>query len=358
MRRAVVLAGAFLFKEDGHPKGKPHHWPPMSEPEPEPIFSPPAVRRRPAWRLRFRLPGRTLGEGELPEGLVEAGVYPTKKAAGERGLVILSMKIGYWLFPAENSQWRLAVRARHLEAVRRQLDLFESEQVVRPVPPTWPDQPAGWPLWWGWCLMLAALHAWGGGGAGPLAGPGLMQSSLVFGEGETWRLFTAQTLHADLGHLAGNVFGILLFGWISSRGVGPGLALLGAVLGGALGFAGTAWWDWPLDHRSLGASATVFAALGVVTGQAILAGWMLEWRGFWKSLAGPLLGGLFFLGMLGGSDARTDLMAHLAGFAGAIPLGILAGWLVWRGRAGVVVQAVAGSVASVLILGSWAAALM
>lgn len=199
--------------------------PHMTETEPSLPSPERPIRRRSPWAARLRMPVVVSAEDELPEGLVEAGTYPSKKAASERGLVILSMRLGYWLFPAPNNQWRLAVRPSRLEEVRVQLEKYESEQVVRPKPLDWPSQETNWWVWLTWCSLLCSLHLLGGGTDGYLTPRAAFQSSLVFSEGEWWRLFTAQTLHADYGHLAGNLFGILLFGWVASRGVGAGLAL-------------------------------------------------------------------------------------------------------------------------------------
>ena len=93
----------------------------MSETEPSSPTPERPKRRRRSWSMSMSLPVKVLAEDELPDGLAEAGVYATKREAGERGLVVLSMRLGYWLYPASQNRWRLAVRAKHLEDVKIQL---------------------------------------------------------------------------------------------------------------------------------------------------------------------------------------------------------------------------------------------
>jgi hypothetical protein len=60
---------------------------------------------------------------------------------------------------------------------------------------------------------------------------GYAQAGLTVG-GEWWRTVTSLTLHADLGHLAGNVLAGSLFGVALAQFLGPGLAWLSVLIPG------------------------------------------------------------------------------------------------------------------------------
>ena len=82
--------------------------------------------------------------------------------------------------------------------------------------------------------------------------------------GEWWRAWTALTLHLDAPHLAANLGAGCWFGYLAARQMGSGTAWFIAVTGAALanlleGLLG------PPDHRAVGASTAVFAALGAMS---------------------------------------------------------------------------------------------
>ena len=129
--------------------------------------------------------------------------------------------------------------------------------------------------------------------------------------GEIWRTVTALTLHSGLGHLAGNlVFGVL-FGLFAGRLLGSGVAWLSITITGALGNLLNTLLLAP-DHRSIGASTAVFAALGLVAGYVWRAKLMSQER--WVYRHGPIVGGLALLMYSGTGDENTDIGAHLFGF--------------------------------------------
>src|SRR5687768_12596257 len=75
---------------------------------------------------------------------------------------------------------------------------------------------------------------------------------------EWWRVVTALTLHADVGHLISNLlFGVVL-GYLASRSIGGGVAWAGILIGAMMGNALDAIW-MPEEQRSIGASTAVFA---------------------------------------------------------------------------------------------------
>lgn len=135
--------------------------------------------------------------------------------------------------------------------------------------------------------------------------------------GELYRCATALLLHADWSHLLNNVVGGILFGTVAASLGGWGVGWLMILLSGVTGNYLTALW-YRHGHLSIGASTAVFGALGVCVALNL---WRVArdkvspWR-MWL----PLAGGLALLGFLGGS-ARSDVMAHLLGFACGLVIG-------------------------------------
>ena len=140
--------------------------------------------------------------------------------------------------------------------------------------------------------------------------------------GEWWRTITALTLHSDAAHLAGNIGFGALFGLMVSQYIGRGAAWFSILIAGALGNALNAYFYQTL-HLSIGASTMVFAALGIAgifalnDRHAYMQSGLRRWA--------PLFATLALLGFLGTSGERTDLMAHLLGYASGCAVGI--GWM-------------------------------
>jgi membrane associated rhomboid family serine protease len=303
----------------------------------------------------------------VPDDLAEAGVYSTTAAGFDHGLVVLAMGQPYWLVPAD-SGYRLLVAPSATEAAREQLECFDRESIGWPPPPVMPEAPVRkteffTPLLW----ALAVLASFCGQIEWPetLETAGALDAQAVFGHGEWWRLGTALFLHADLGHLASNVLsGIFVFSAvISTFGRRWGWLLL-AVASIAGNFAVAAL-NYSRSYQSLGASTAIFAGLGLLTGRAIrgvrrarhppalapnpkptsgtpgprlpaMAGGMgvsPKSEGYvarsdphpWRAVFVPLAAGLTLLGLFGAGDVRTDVGAHVTGFAAGLVLGF------WRG---------------------------
>ncbi len=166
--------------------------------------------------------------------------------------------------------------------------------------------------------------------------------------GEWWRCFTALTLHADQGHILGNIITGSLFCLPLCLRTGPGAGFLLTILGGGLGNALTALLR-PASYISQGFSTAVFAAAGLLaaaaachvyqhamsvaravapkTGSARLRG--APRRALKKALFAALLplgAGLGLLAMLGGSDSpNVDYLAHCMGLFSGMALGLAAG---------------------------------
>ncbi len=172
-------------------------------------------------------------------------------------------------------------------------------------------------------------------------------------DGEWWRLVTALTLHADWLHLLGNLSaGAIFIGRLCQiRGAGWGWLLV--VLSGAGGNLLNTLMQSP-THRAVGASTAIFGAVGLLCARAVRRGG--------RHLNGrrllPFAAGLALLAMLGSEGEKTDLGAHLWGFACGILLGAIRergegvseSRRTWRNTA-------AGILALVLVLACWARAL-
>ena len=170
--------------------------------------------------------------------------------------------------------------------------------------------------------------------------------------GELERAVTALCLHADWGHALGNaIFGALFFGAVfRGFGVGVGAALI--LTAGAAGNLANALLQAP-HHISVGASTAVFGAVGLLCGQAAA-------RRLRRARAGlrawvPLAAGVALIAMLGTSQ-RSDLWAHLLGFAAGGFLGIPAGLALPR-RARPLVQCLAVTATLGALLYCWKLAL-
>jgi rhomboid protease GluP len=139
---------------------------------------------------------------------------------------------------------------------------------------------------------------------------GEAQAGRIVG-GDWWRVVTALSLHADLGHLLANLGMGSLLGLFVSQVLGAGLAWLAILL--AAGIAnGLDALIHSATYASIGASTGVFAALGILAVLTLTRQQSPWTRGLRRWL--PLAGGVTLLVFLGLGGERTDVGAHLAGF--------------------------------------------
>ena len=246
--------------------------------------------------------------------------------------------------------WRLLVHEEDAAAAERELDSYERENVVSIAPPAPSKIDSGWwgvwaylaVVWAVFALERASAFGWNWRGLGRL------QVAAVE-DGELWRLATALTLHADLGHVVANsVFGGL-FGWLAGRYLGSGVAWLGIVLGGVFGNAFNAMLR-PDHFSSIGASTATFAATG------LYAAFMWRSGHFrtrpWQRAFAPVFAAVAFFAYTGIGDEDTDTLAHLTGLASGFLLGL------WVAKTrlhlvGLPAQRFFGAVAGACILGAW-----
>jgi len=146
---------------------------------------------------------------------------------------------------------------------------------------------------------------------------GALQQNALGGH-DWWRAVTALTLHVDQVHLLGNLMFGIAAGAIVSTMFGPGIAWASILAAGALGNF-LEMLIAPLDHRAVGASTAVFAALGLLSG----FGWRrrLTLRERWLHRWAPLISGSCLLTLLGVGTEHVDVVGHLLGFLTGVALG-------------------------------------
>lgn len=173
-------------------------------------------------------------------------------------------------------------------------------------------------------------------------------------DGEWWRTITALALHADLGHLMGNLAFGAIISMLVAELLGSGLAWLVILLAGALGNALTTLVH-PAGHTAIGASTAWFGALGILSGHARHTR-IVPWRGGLRRWA-PIGAGIMLLTFLGFGGERTDVWAHVTGFLVGLLIGFAlahgAGWVPRGARA----QRIYGALACGLFALAWLLAL-
>lgn len=179
---------------------------------------------------------------------------------------------------------------------------------------------------------------------------GAAQAGLII-DGAWWRAITALFLHTDPGHLIGNLGFGAVFGVLLARHLGSGFAWLAVLLTGALGNVINAALQSP-EHTAIGASTGIFGAIGLLSGYTQRSGSSASGSRLRRWL--PVAGGIMLLAFIGVGGERTDIWAHIWGFA----LGGVSGFglalarlerLVQR-RA---IQRTAGAFAAGLLLLAW-----
>ena len=123
-----------------------------------------------------------------------------------------------------------------------------------------------------------------------------------------------------MAHILGNLAFGIPYGYFASQLLGVGRAwasiFVAAVLANLLDAA-----LMSALQSSIGASTAVFAMLGIVGAYAWQRGQGRFSR--WAHRAAPLVAAVALLAMTGVGDERTDIVAHLAGFATGALTGVL-----------------------------------
>ena len=288
-----------------------------------------------------------------------AGQYVSVKQARAWALVLDARSIPC-MIEATAEGYRLLVPPGNLESARSEIRLYEEQN--RHWPPSIPAPRAlsqnALPTL-SILLLLATFHnltqieiTLPGGKTLDLYELGIGRSAAIR-NGEWWRAVTALTLHADVTHLLGNlaIGGVIIIPLC--RELGSGLAWSLLLLAGTLGNLANAWIQSP-DHRSLGSSTAIFAAIGIFTATS-----MLRWkrRPPGKPLT-PLAAGLALLALLGSEGKQTDLGAHLFGFVTGLVIGLATGLPLGEdARPGPTVNVMLGLAAALAVVLAWWAAL-
>ena len=312
---------------------------------------------------RFATPSARPGAGgrhahDFPRDMI--GLEPIRqdlrrREAEQLALVLAAMGIASRLVVGPGGL-ELCVAAVDAAAARRQLEAYERENAPgRPAPAPPPRLLDGWPATA--CCALLLLLLFGAERRGLWAVDWLAVGAAQAGtiaQGAWWRTVTALTLHADHGHLLGNLLAGLVVGTLAAQLLGQGLAWLAILLAGSLGNLIVAMLRAP-DEAAIGASTAVFAALGIVSAFTRQRR-RPERHPALRRLA-PLGAGVLLLAYLGFGGGRTDVAAHVAGFAVGLGLGWgLARWLELVPR-GPRAQCAYGGLAIGLVALAWALAL-
>jgi membrane associated rhomboid family serine protease len=263
--------------------------------------------------------------GQGKDILIEVHLSATRSDAEEHALVLLAMGIGCTVVE-DDSVFALLVSAPNAMSAREQLALY-AEENREPAHPRPSERRLadgiGGALVYGAVLLLLYVwsHQYTFSQDWWIAGAA--QARLII-DGEWWRTVTALGLHADPVHLASNVTFGVWFGLLVSQVLGSGLAWLAILAAGAAGNALNAVVQ-PATHTAVGASTSVFAAIGILSG-LMLRRQAYHWRRGVRRWT-PLAGGLMLLAYLGIGGERTDVGAHLAGFASGSIVGIASAYM-------------------------------
>lgn len=291
-----------------------------------------------------------------PPGYVILLSTDSRKQCREAALVLQSVGLhgktirrrGQWWVIVRQGDWDAA--ERHWLSYRRENPPAEQQATERV-----PLYGGAWHAVVAYLLILmafATLSFRGFAGYDWFAA-GQMQAGRVL-QGEIWRVVTALTLHADGTHLVSNLAFGSIFGLLAGRILGGGLAWLTIVVAGALGN----WMNALVQgdaHSSIGASTSVFAALGILVSHALIPRDAAQ-RSRFQRLS-PLIGGVILLAMMGIEGERTDVSAHVTGFLSGMAIGWAGCRLPAHFLAGRRLQWTGAAAAVMLVVAAWAVAL-
>jgi rhomboid protease GluP len=276
-------------------------------------------------------------------------------AARDRALVLEAIGISCSLRTTVTGH-ELWVATEDEPRARAEIDRFLEENPRRSPPPT--ALPVYRHALWGVSgyalvlilVMAAALYrvadrSW--------VSRGILETGSLAGS-DWWRVFTALTLHADLGHLLANLAFGILFAYPASQLVGVGVAWLAIVLGAGAANAVDILLH-PPGHTALGASTAVFVALGLTSAFS----WRRRATGLLTPMqrAAPLVAGIALLAFTGSAGEQTDVQAHLAGFVIGLGVGTALAHLRLPAPGRPAPQWLAGGLALTALLVAWIAAL-
>lgn len=299
------------------------------------------------------LPSPTVDPG-APLGQLPAVVYRGSKSLCREYSLVLEAKSIEHEMRESGELWLLTVAPSMLHLAYDELSRYAAERRVPRNVPMLTQPFAGAALGAIGYLVVLLLTAYCAG-AGLFGADWLSVGALDAGAArQWWRALTALTLHLDQEHLLGNLLFGMFAGIAAGRLVGPGMAWASIVGAGALANYAEIIIA-PANHRAVGASTAVFAALGLIAGLAWRQRLTLRERR-WNALA-PLIAGICLLTLLGAGTEHVDVLGHGLGFLAGLGFGWMYAWAGIPRHHGRGLQIVTGTGAVLLLIIAWALAL-
>lgn len=268
----------------------------------------------------------------------------------QRAFVLKAVGIEHLVTRMEN-RFALLVPEPLVEQALEHLRSYEEESRPKPAPTPLRLHTGAWTGAAAYAIVMLAIAYCAGAsiGGADWYDAGVLRRSAVE-DGELWRIVTALTLHADAGHILGNlVFGIP-YGYFAAQLLGVGRAWASILAAAALANLLDAALMGP-HQSSIGASTAVFAMLGLVGAYAWRHGHGRLRR--WAHRTAPFVAAIALLAFTGVGDERTDIVAHLAGFAVGAAMGALQAVLGperWSSR---LAQRLSAAATCVVVAGAW-----
>ena len=246
-----------------------------------------------------------------------------KKTAREYSLLLDSLSIPNNAVFKWNS-WQIEVDFSDYEKAKSEISAYKKSGRIEKIHNKFAHirfQKVNWPFLVTTLVLLAAFHVFIYESDHLELIKAGRSSAAAITEGQFFRAVTALTLHGDYKHLFSNIFfgGIVL--WALSTMTGTGFTLLFALFTGFAGNVMNAFF-YGSAHNSIGASTSVFGVIGVLAGLQFFDSFREKKLGRWI----PFGAALGLLAMLGSSE-KSDVLAHLFGFAAGLPAGIVFGAL-------------------------------
>lgn len=152
--------------------------------------------------------------------------------------------------------------------------------------------------------------------AGPAA-PELVYDRGAIEAGQWWRLFSGHLVHSDMSHLAWDLGGLLVLGWLFEGRLSPRRFLI-VMVSGMVSVDVWLWWGQaPLRYCGMSGFLNTLLASGLVQQWRSERGWLIPLVGIgaaskiaWESLCGQAL--------LTATAWPAVPLAHAAGFAGGL----------------------------------------
>jgi len=262
------------------------------------------------------------GAEAISDTCVEQGIL---RIIRDFSLVLSSQNINHAILQNELGPWEIHVKDTDIYAAQTQIALYKQEN------PDWDRdtiilpmlRPSVQPLWF---LLIPTVCTFLQFSNRGIKDFGIADAGRIL-KGEWWRLFTAQTLHADNYHFISNLLsGFFVFSLISSKiplsRIAPFIVLAAALANLEIAFI-------MKDYRSLGFSSTVFAALGAL---ATLEVRVLKRENLHMQLV-PLFAMFLLVVFLGIGDGtvKVDILGHFFGLIMGMATGFIPPkkWLCW-----------------------------